>query len=117
MSTLTQLRASLHRLLAAAGVLLVLALSVFAASPTAHEWLHESGHAADHDHGHAEPSEDGCAVVLFASGVSLPAAPAALTPPLTIEGGVSPVTAAEVYLIAPRYLRHPERGPPAHLVS
>ncbi len=109
-----------RRVLAAACAVLVLALTILAASPAAHASLHDDGH--DHcrgdAHGHAPSSEDhSCAVVLFASGVSLPVAPVAVLPPTSVPLGVSPVTAAEVYLVSPRYLRQPERGPPAVRVS
>ena len=52
-----------RRLLAAAGIALVLLLSVLAANPELHRVLHADGDAA---------AEDGCAVVLFAHGVSAP---------------------------------------------
>ena len=100
----------LLRRLGAAGVAaLVLALSVFAASPTAHEWLHECEHAPATE----QSSEDACAVVLFASGVSMPIDRIAVREPMAVVDAISPVTAAAVYLISPRYLRRPERGPPA----
>jgi hypothetical protein len=108
----------LRRSLAAAGAALVLALTVFAASPAAHEWLHAAGsgcsHAHGHDHGRGGGADDdaGCAVVLFASGVDLPVEPAAALPPRLVAQGVTPVTAAEPWLVSPRYLRQPERGPP-----
>ncbi len=109
----------LRRALAAAGAGLVLALTVFAASPAAHEWVHAaagscSGHAHGHDHGPATTGDDdaGCAVVLFASGVDLPVGPASALPPRLVAQGVTPVTAAEPLLVSPRYLRQPERGPP-----
>ena len=89
---------------------LVLALTIFAASPSAHGLLH------DHGHCHAV-SDEGCAVVMFASGISLPVAPLAITPPANVVQGISPVTAAEVFLVSPRYLRQPERGPPSSWVS
>jgi hypothetical protein len=103
------------RLLAGVGVLLVLALTVLAASPAAHAWAH--GHAETcpgHEHPPAPQEEDdsGCAVVLFAAGLDVPAGPVALLSPATIAGGVLPVTAAEPLLSRPRYLRLPERGPP-----
>ena len=98
------------RLLAAGCAALVFALTIFAASPTAHGLLH------DDDHQHAD-SDEACAVVMFASGVSLPVAPLAITPPTSVVQGISPVTAAEVFLVSPRYLRHPERGPPLSWVS
>lgn len=98
--------ASLRRLLAAGCAAMVLALTIFAASPVAHDWLH-----ADDDHAAAHVA-DGCAVVLFAAGVSLPLAP--ITAPLPGEAPHlgAPATAVEVFLVSPRYLRQPERGPP-----
>jgi hypothetical protein len=115
------LAAPLRRLIAAGSAALVLALTIFAASPAAHDWLHalaEGGapHAPLHA-GEQADDDAGCAVVLFAGGVSLPVGPAAITPPILAPQGVSPVTAAEVYLVSPRYLRQPERGPPLSWVS
>lgn len=87
--------------LLAAGLLLLLTLS--AVSPLLHAWLH-----ADADH---EPNHQ-CAVVLFASGVTL--APAtALTAPDLAWREQPPATARVLFLIGTRYLRQPERGPPA----
>lgn len=104
------------RLLAGAGVLLVLTLTVLAASPAAHAWAHGRSDTC-HDHPHSGshgPADDdsGCAVVLFASGLDVPAEPGALLPPTYVSGGILPVTAAEPLLSRPRYLRLPERGPP-----
>lgn len=99
-----------RRILAGACAALVLALTIFAASPKAHDLLHDS----DHEH---TLDGDGCAVVLFASGVSLEVGPIAVTPPTTVAQGVSPVTAADVFLVSPRFLRQPERGPPLSWVS
>lgn len=109
----------LRRILAAGCAVLVLVLTIFAASPVAHDWLHavEKKHTC-HEHpappspASANPDHD-CAVVLFASGVELPVGPVALMPPRVLAQGVSPVTAAEFYLVSPRYLRQPERGPPS----
>ncbi|MFM8618059.1 MAG: hypothetical protein ACKOE8_04945 [Opitutaceae bacterium] len=104
------------RLLAGAGVLLVLALSVLAASPAAPAWAPARADAcAAHAHPPSSQNTDddsGCAVVLFASGLDVPAEPGALLPPASVIGGVLPVTAAELLLSRPRYLRLPERGPP-----
>jgi hypothetical protein len=92
----------LRRLLAAGAAALVLALTVFAASPDLHRKLHAH---ADHD--------DGCAVVLFASGVPLPvSAVVAVPPPASFEVPRATV-AEEIFVCSPRYLRLPERGPPA----
>ena len=96
--------ATLRRLAAAGAAALVLALTIFAASPVAHDWLHESGNG---------DSESGCAIVLFAGGVSLPLDLPAVTPPVAATGTITPATAAEVFLVTPRYLRQPERGPPS----
>jgi hypothetical protein len=98
-----------RRILAGGCAALVLALTIFAASPVAHDLLH------DGDHKHTL-NGDGCAVVLFATGVSLAVGPIAVTPPTAVAQGVSPVTAADVFLVSPRFLRQPERGPPVSWV-
>jgi hypothetical protein len=94
-----------RRLLAAGGIALVLLLSVLAVNPELHRWIHG---AADADHDH----EDGCAVVLFAHGVSAPFDSAVLvaTPAEWIVLGRP--AAVEIFLTSPRYLLRPERGPP-----
>ena len=95
----------LRRVLAGSCAALVLALTIFSASPVAHNSLHVDG---------AQPAQDdGCAVVLFASGVALPVGPITVPAPSETPQAISPATAAEVFLVSPRYLRHPERGPPA----
>ncbi len=106
----TPLPDRLRRVLAGGCAALVFALTIFAASPIAHKLLHNS------DHGQAN-SEDACAVVMFASGVSLAVGPIAITPPSAVIAGVSPVTAADVFLVSPRYLRQPERGPPVSRIG
>jgi hypothetical protein len=83
----------------------VLALTIFAASPSAHDLLHDDGH-------HHGVTDDACAVVMFASGVSVPVAPVSITPPLAVVQRLSPVRALRILLVSPRYLRQPERGPP-----
>jgi hypothetical protein len=109
---------SLHRVFATLCAVLVLGLMVLAASPTAHNWLHSGTppHTCS-DHAKSKPvpapSEHDCAVVLFASGVDTPLAAITLSPPRLIARNVSPVTAAAFYLVSPRYLRQPERGPPS----
>lgn len=92
-----------HRLFAAGSAALVLALAIFAASPTAHEWLHASDTGGD----------DQCAVVLFASGVSLDVAVPVVLPPRETARAADVARAERLFLVAPRYLRQPERGPPA----
>jgi hypothetical protein len=106
----------LRRLLALGCAAMVFALTIFAASPEAHRILHEDDGCPGHRHGTAE-SDDSCAVVLFASGVALPVGPLYVTPPTAVPAGISPVTAADVFLISPRYLRQPERGPPSGWVG
>lgn len=109
----------MRRIVAAACAALVFALTIFASSPIAHEWLHavEKKHTCNEHPAPTTPpasttADHDCAVVLFASGVELPVGPVSLTPPRVLAPGVSPVTAAEFYLVSPRYLRQPERGPP-----
>lgn len=96
--------AGLRRFSAAGCAALVFALTVFAASPLAHDWLHASD---------AHEDEAGCAVVLFASGVALPLAAPAIEPPNFVTDRVALATGGDVDLVTPRYLRQPERGPPA----
>ncbi len=98
-----------RRILASGVAALVLALSILAASPTAHEWIH-----SEHDHVPVADlqGEHACAIVLFASGVSLPLDTISVASPLAFTLAISPETAAEVHLVSPRYLRRPERGPP-----
>ena len=109
-----------RRILAAGCAALVMALTLFAASPLAHDWLHagEKQHTCrDHPAPAPAPEEHDCAVVLFASTADVPVGPLALVPPRVIAGALSPVTAAEFFLISPRYLRQPERGPPTSRLS
>ena len=93
----------LRRLLAAGSAALVLALVVFAASPQLHDWLHEND---------ATAGDDGCAVMLFASGVSLPLGTIALAVPSFDAREQAPVAVAEIFVASPRYRFQPERGPP-----
>lgn len=98
----------LRRLFAAGGAALVFALTVFAASPALHTQLH---HATDTTH------DDVCPVVLFTGSASLPtAALSAPLPPATLSAS-APIIAREIFVAPPRYLRQPERGPPASLLS
>jgi hypothetical protein len=107
---------TLRRLVAGGCAGLVLALTLFAASPAAHAWVHASeDHADPCEPGRAHPAAaemDGCAIVLFAGGVDVPAGPVALVPPRALPQSVSRATAAEFHLVRPRYLHQPERGPP-----
>lgn len=93
-----------RRVLAGGCAALALALTIFAASPGAHQWLHEE----------TQPGgDDGCVVTLFASGVPLPLSVALVAPVPLVHVEIFSVASTEVLLASPRYLRHPERGPPA----
>jgi len=81
----------------------VVALGVFAASPNLHEQLHHNGQLS---------LDDGCAVVLFAGGVSVPLAPITVLPAPSTGRGLAWVEAEELLLEAPRFLLPPGRGPP-----
>jgi hypothetical protein len=96
-------RLFLHRVLAAGGVALVLLLSVLAANPELHAWLHRNAGQADHE----------CVITLYQHGVE------------AATVGVALVVAAWVFLawaaIAPpmqafpraRYWLPPALAPPA----
>lgn len=81
----------------------VVALGVFAASPNLHEQLHHNGQPA---------LDDGCAVVLFAGGVSVPLAPLTVLPAPGAGRGPALVAVEELLLEAPRFRLLPGRGPP-----
>jgi hypothetical protein len=93
----------LRRLVAAGSAALVLALTIVAASPRLHDQLHA---------GHAHEAEEGCAVTLFAGGVSPPLGALEIAAPTIAWREQAPATATEIVLTAPRYLLLPERGPP-----
>lgn len=95
----------LQRIGAAWAALLLLVLTLAAASPTLHEWLHRAGVDAD----------DNCAVVLFASGITAAAAAIALSLPSGAWRICRAVAYQEFFVTTPRYLRLPERGPPCVL--
>lgn len=105
-----------RRLGAATAAALLLVLTLLAASPAAHAWLHAAPHScAGHTHVPAPDEHDadqGCAVVLMTSGVELPLEPLSPLPPRLNAGSDLRVTAAALDLRHPRYLRQPERGPP-----
>lgn len=93
-----------RRLVAAGSIALVLLLTALTASPELHRLFH----------GHDEVgTDDGCAVVQFAHGVSVApdTALVAATPAVWQVLGRSEI--AEILLTSPRYLHQPERGPPA----
>ena len=82
----------------------MLLLVTLAASPELHERFHGTGNVG---------SDDGCAVVLFANGVSLANSVVAI--PLPPVDWTEPVRTSieKLLLVSSRYLRQPERGPPA----
>ena len=93
----------LRRLLAVGCAALVFALGLLAASPVLHGHLH---------HDDASAVDDGCAVVLFAGGGSVPMALRATPPPPAEWCEAVYAGSTEVCLDSPRYLLQPERGPP-----
>jgi hypothetical protein len=92
-----------RRCLAAAGVALLLLLTVSAASPALHHWLHGDS---------VTDTGDNCAVVLFAGGVTLAAAALVVAAPRIVWNDRCVRSVEEIFLTSPRYLRQPERGPP-----
>jgi hypothetical protein len=105
---LSQMRQSrsadyIRRVLATGCAAVIFALGLFAASPSLHEQLHHKAGAS---------SDDGCAVVLFAGGVSMPLAVVAVPPRSAEWTEQAYVSSTEIFLDSPRYLLQPERGPP-----
>jgi hypothetical protein len=92
-----------RRLLATGCAVLVFALGLFAASPTLHEQLHHNAPPA---------SDDGCAIILFAGGVSMPLTFNSIPLPPAEWRELPYVSTTELRLASPRYLLQPERGPP-----
>ena len=92
-----------RRLLAAGSIALVLLLSVLGSNPELHRLIHGATDSG---------SEDGCAVVLFAHGVSAPFDTAVLAATPAAWTALSRPGSAEIFLTSPRYLHQPERGPP-----
>ena len=96
-----------RRVLALFCAAVVFTLGGFAASPALHHKLYHATHG---------PSDDGCAVKMFASGVSAPlAVPPVLPPPVKWERVTFPAS-PELCLEAPHYRLQPERGPPTSKV-
>jgi hypothetical protein len=93
----------LQRIGAAWAALLLLVLTLATASPTLHGWLHSAGVDAD----------DSCAVVLFASGITAAATVIAIALPSVAWPACRVAPYQELFVTTPRYLRLPERGPPA----
>lgn len=110
-----------HRILAMLCAVLVLGLAVLSASPEAHSWLHAStAHdCPDHAKVPATPAtgDHDCAITLFAQGVQLAGAPTALVAPQLAVEVLPRIAATNFVWVTPRYLRQPERGPPANWVA
>jgi len=74
MFSLSRHPSSFHCITAVFGVALILLLSVLAASPEWHAWVHgpqEAAEAASPGHAPVGDADHDCAVTLFASGVGL----------------------------------------------
>lgn len=78
-------------------------LVTLAASPELHEHAHGS---------HPVTSDDTCAVVTFANGVSLATGVVSVPVPELDGSTAIAVPVGELFLVPSRYLRQPERGPP-----
>jgi hypothetical protein len=108
------------RLVAGAGVALVLLLNVLAACPAAHEWIHGHEEHATHGanatgsqhHDGDQPDEDGCVVTLFAHGVVTATVFAALIVALSRLVAVPAQPGEAPCLSVPRYWLPPLCGPP-----
>jgi hypothetical protein len=108
----------LARAVSALGVILVLILSVLAASPDLHERVHglDPAHASSSSHavpsGQVADQEDGCIVTLFSQGVVLPLALFLLV--LCARTRFQRAFGAPERVVpdAPRYLRLPTQAPP-----
>jgi hypothetical protein len=94
----------LRSILAAGCAVIIFALGLFAVSPNLHEHLH---------HGSEQMQDDGCAVMQFAGGVSMPLAFAALPVPSAEWREQRYPGWTDVILSSPRYLLQPGHGPPA----
>src|ERR1700677_3853665 len=110
-------RSPLAGIVATLGIVLVLALTIFSASPELHGWLH--GHepgAADvshHDgHGQVPCDDEGCVVTLFAQGLVLPLALMALAFTGQTLRLLDFALCDRVIPESPRYLRLPAQAPP-----
>jgi len=97
-------RSSLHRLLAAGGVTLVLLLSVLAVSPRLHAWLHGNAGETDHE----------CVITLFQHGVVAATAEVALGLVAMVVLAWIATAPSTLHLAPPRYWLPPGHAPPAY---
>lgn len=89
---------------------LVLLLTLSAVSPSLHGLFHatDSAPAAENDD---------CAVELFAVSAACPVANLTLAPATVVVADQVGTAGPELFLVRPRYLRQPERGPPSGWTS
>jgi hypothetical protein len=92
-----------RRVVAGGSAALVLFLTTLAASPELHSRFHGTAQLGN---------DEGCAVALFASGVSLAAGPVTVEAPEVTWTEPAAAAPEKLFLVASRYLRQPERGPP-----
>jgi hypothetical protein len=102
---------------ASLAVVLVLVLTVLAASPDLHERLHGHATAAQHDGGPAgrqqfPDNDEGCVVTLYAQGIVLALAIVALALMGRVLRPAGYARFERVIPEAPRYLRLPTQAPP-----
>jgi hypothetical protein len=104
----------LAQAVASFAAVLVLALTVLAASPDLHRLVHGHGAPpyADASHRQAADDDDGCAVTLFAQGIILPLAAFALAFSGRILRIVEFDRVDRVFAAEPRFLLLPSQGPP-----
>lgn len=94
----------LRRLVAAGCAALVLVLGFSAVSPSLHALFHTTEAPAT--------ETDDCAVMLFAGGTDVPVACVTVAPVTAMLEARHWRAGSELFLVSPRYLRQPERGPP-----
>lgn len=92
----------LHRLLACGGVALVLLLTVLAACPELHAWLHRDAGEADHE----------CVVTLYQHGVVSAVVEIALVVVLLVWRARVVAAPAALHLASSRYWLPPALAPP-----
>jgi hypothetical protein len=110
----------LTQAIASFGVILVLVLTVLAASPELHERLHglcpDSAAAKHHSGTHPEKGllddDDGCVVTLFAQGIVLPLAILALAFAGRVLRLIEAGADNRLSAVAPRFLLLPSQAPP-----
>jgi hypothetical protein len=95
-------RLFLHRVLAAGGVALVLLLTVLAASPELHAWLHGNAGAADHE----------CVITLYQHGVEAAAVGVALMAAVWIFLAWGAIAPPMPGFLRSRYWLPPALAPP-----